>query len=148
MLKTNTTVLEGSMKRIFIFLLFIMGTVWVSAQKDSLSAENKNLIVSHSQLTKEPQFPGGARAFMNLVTAEIVHENFKNTGIKTYVVFLVDRDGKMTNIKVNSPYEDIQKELLRVFQKISLRYKWEPGEVNGEKVRTQMRQPIVIHSAY
>ncbi len=57
MLKINMTALEDNMKRIFIFLLCIMGTVGVSAQKDSLS------VASHSKTYKDPVFPEGPRSF-------------------------------------------------------------------------------------
>ena len=55
---------------------------------------------------------------------------------RVQVDFIVEKDGRVTNVKVSKGVsEELDAEAVKV---ISASPKWRPGRVNGEKVRTAM----------
>ena len=56
------------------------------------------------------------------------------------VEFIVDKDGKVTDVKVVKGVSDeLDAEAVKV---ISASPKWKPGRVNGNKVRTSIAVPV------
>ncbi len=101
--------------------------------------------VGSEMLTKNVSFPGGIDRFRNFVgeNYRIPNDLDANTQIKLMVSFVVEVDGSMTNFKlVNSVDRELEKEAFRVLK--SLKTKWNPGELNGQKVRSYFTLPIIL----
>ena len=96
---------------------------------------------------KRPLFPGGDMEMImflqkNVHTPEDAKKN-KITGA-SYVNFIVEKDGSLTNIKVRQGAENIaalDAEALRV---VKMMPKWTPGTQGGVVVRTQYSLPITF----
>lgn len=70
-------------------------------------------------------------------------ELMQGIGRKVYVYFVVEKDGTISNIKIENPEGDgLDREAKRV---IKLFPKWKPGEVKGKKVRTSVVLPITFN---
>lgn len=111
--------------------------------KQAVVEENTNAIVSFAAVEKLPEFPGGEAAFGAYLSKSIRYppvakEN--NTQGRVIVSFVVERDGKLTDIKV---LRDIGggcgPEAIRVLQKSPA---WKPGIQNGKPVRVAYTMPI------
>jgi len=97
-------------------------------------------------LEKMPMFPGGINKFY-----EYIGNNFERpsldeaTTITVLVSFVIEKDGSITDIKVlRNPGYGMGNEAIRVLK--SLKTKWSPGIMNGEKVRTLYTLPIKVKS--
>ncbi len=97
-----------------------------------------------STLDKRPEFPGGIEQLYKKVAREFEKpEMYENANIRIIVSFVVEKDGRMTDIKIlNKPGESLEREALRVMKTFTK--KWEPGIKNGKAVRTLFTLPIVI----
>jgi protein TonB len=101
-------------------------------------------IVNTTILDKMPEFPGGIDQFYKYVgnNFEKPEIDAMNT-IKIYVYFVIEKDGSMTDIKVNrDPGYGLGREAVRVLK--SLKTKWTPGMINSKPVRTAYNLPIVV----
>ena len=59
---------------------------------------------------------------------------------RVMVDFIVEKDGKVTNVKVSkSVSPELDAEAVKV---VSASPKWKPGRLKGEKVRTSMTIPV------
>jgi periplasmic protein TonB len=91
-----------------------------------------------------PLFPGDfskeiARKF-------VVPEMDEQKTLRVFVLFVVEKDGTISNIKVvNDPGFGMGAEAIRVLK--AIKTKWEPGLFKGEKVRTSFSLPIVVRTA-
>ncbi len=93
----------------------------------------------------EAEFPGGA-AEMQLWIASNVE--YPETSIdieeqgRVYLSFVVEADGKITNVEVvKSVSKDLDREAKRVIRNMP---NWTPGELDGRRVRTRCRLPIIF----
>ncbi len=95
-------------------------------------------------LDKQPNFPGGLDKFRNFVGINFEKPELDEERILTVKVsFVVEKDGSLSNIKVQQdPGYGLGDEAIRVLK--SLKTKWEPGIIDGEKVRTLFSLPISI----
>ena len=91
----------------------------------------------------EAQFVGGKTELFNYIKGKVEYpEMARQFGVqgKVYVEFIVEKDGRVTNIKVvHSVDKDLDREAKRVVRSFP---NWIPGIKDGEKVRTYVRQPI------
>ncbi len=101
-------------------------------------------VVNSAVLDKMPEFPGGIEKFYNYVG-----NNFEKPEIeaintfRVYVSFVIEKDGSMTDIKVNrDPGYGLGREAVRVLK--SLKTKWSPGIIDSKPVRTAYNLPIVV----
>ena len=109
--------------------------------------EDSNAIYNTSEITVNPEFPNGMEAFYKFVgenfTMPKTPNDVKLSG-KTYVSFIIEANGEISNIKV---LRDIGygtgEEAIRV---LKLSPKWLPGKINDEAVRTAYSLPITIQS--
>lgn len=93
----------------------------------------------------EADFSGGINAFRNKVS-----ENFdvsavnSDSGeiIKGTVTFIVEKDGSISNIKVNGANADFNKEAEKTIKKI--KGQWIPAKFQGQKVRSYFRMPLTM----
>lgn len=130
----------------YLFVIFIFWAASVAAQKDSAAVSPSAQPTVHASDFKNPQFPGGQKAF-----SQEILKNFRTTvpaslnikKAKASAVFIVETDGSMSNIKIESyEHESIRNEFIKALKMIST--KWTPAEENGIKVRARMRQPLVF----
>jgi hypothetical protein len=135
------------MKKYLLFIL-VFRALSVAAQKDSTVVPgHQPMAVAESASTKPPEFPGGHRAFVTevlkyfrtypMVKAEII-------SAKAVATFIVDTEGNMVDIKIESyEYKIVRDEFLRALKMVKT--KWIPAEQDGKKVRNLMRQPLVFN---
>ncbi|HTI61361.1 M56 family metallopeptidase [Mucilaginibacter sp.] len=90
-----------------------------------------------------PTYPGGLDKFYDFLSKTIKYPaqmKEKNVQGKVFVSFIVEKDGKLSNIKVlREPGYGSGKEAARA---ISLCPKWNSGVQNGRKVRVKYNVPI------
>lgn len=103
---------------------------------------NEEKIHEPIDVDKVPEFPNGSAKFFNYFASNF---NFKksneNVNGKILVSFVVEIDGKISNIKILQDLDEMGKDAIRVMKNCS---NWIPGEKNGIKVRTRTQFPIKI----
>ena len=126
-------------------LLFILLPMFGFAQNvEPVPAANveDNSVYNTSGLDVKPEFPGGLQEFYNFVGRNYKTPKVKNLKGKVFVIFVVEKDGSLSDIKV---LKDIGhgtgEEAIRVLKECP---KWLPGEQNGQKVRVSYALPISI----
>lgn len=96
---------------------------------------------------KEAQFPGGTVEFMRWITDNIQYpKEAMEKGIqgKIYVQFVVERDGSASNVKImnsDPKMKLLEAEAVRLVQGMP---PWKSGEMDGRKVRSHLRIPIIF----
>jgi len=92
---------------------------------------------------KMPQFPGGMSGLHKYLMENVHYPYYaERKGIqgKVMVQFVVDRDGTVTDVKVEKPaHKSLNKEAVRVVKKMP---KWIPGEQDGKPVRVLYHMPV------
>jgi periplasmic protein TonB len=90
-----------------------------------------------------PEFPGGDLALRKFIAASIKYPvSASENGIqgKVFVNFVVDKDGRISNVKVARGVDpSIDREALRVVMTLP---KWRPGLQRGKAVRVSYTIPI------
>lgn len=101
-------------------------------------------VVNSAVLDKMPQFPGGMDKFYNYVGNNFEKPEIEGMStLRVYVSFVIEKDGSMTDIKVNrDPGYGLGREAIRVLK--SLKTKWSPGIIDSKPVRTAYSLPIVL----
>lgn len=96
------------------------------------------------ELDTQPSFPGGIQKFYSFVGNNFEKpELIEETTITVKVSFIVEKNGSMSNIKVlEDPGYGLGQEAIRVLK--SLKTDWNPGILDGEKVRTLYNLPITV----
>lgn len=90
-----------------------------------------------------PQFPGGEAAFQAYLVKNLQYpEMEREAGIqgKVYASFVVDRDGKITDVKVvRGVSPGLDREALRVLKAMP---NWSRGKQSGRAVAVRMTVPV------
>jgi protein TonB len=90
-----------------------------------------------------PDFVGGMGEMYKFLQSKLVYpESARMNNIFGVVLveFVVERDGRVTNVKVVAPlYPDCDKEAIRVIQMMP---KWKPGKSMGQPVRCIYQIPV------
>lgn len=93
----------------------------------------------------EAAFPGGAAALKQFIRDNVVYPEMAmemNEQGKVYLSFVVEKDGSISNIKVERGVSaDLDREAKRVVRSMP---NWVPGEQKGKSVRTKCSLPIVF----
>ncbi|MBB6371381.1 hypothetical protein [Chryseobacterium shigense] len=135
------------MKKYLVFIL-IFWVAAVAAQKDSdVVPAVKPSVYAESAPTKSAEFPGGHQAFVAAILKNFRTSPLVKAGVmsaRAVASFIVDTDGNMVNIKIES-YESemVKDEFLRALKMIKT--PWVPAEQDGKRVRNVMRQPLVFN---
>lgn len=93
---------------------------------------------------KEPEFPGGAEAWLNFLRKNLVAPAELDAGEKKTVLikFFVATDGTVTNFEVlQSAGKSFDNEVIRVLRKMP---KWKPAIQNGQPVAKAFTQPVTF----
>ena len=128
------------MKKI-ILILFVLCTSLLFSQEKT---EQAKVEITTEKVEKLPEFPGGINAFRTMLMNKIKVDKFKiDRGIiKTTVVFKIEKDGTITDIKALGGNQLFNDEAIRAVSKIKL--KWTPAELNHEIVAYRFRMPLTM----
>lgn len=100
--------------------------------------------VRYSSIDQQPEFPGGMDGLGQFLSKNLSYpRNAQQAGAegKVFVSFVVCTDGTLCDYEVwKSVHPDLDKEAVRVVQKMSGR--WKPGFQRGQKVRVKYSLPI------
>ncbi len=137
-----------SMKNVFnFFILFLFVQVGFSQtvdEKQTISSED-NKIYNSAGIDVKPEYPGGITEFYKYIANNYQVPNIKNfKGGKVVVIFVIEKDGSLTDIKVlkDAGY-NTGEEAIRI---LKLCENWKPAELNGYKVRVSFVIPITLNS--
>jgi len=145
----------GIVKYIFS-VLFVVSAFYCAAQPDPdpipMTPPPPGPLVEEPLITPEvmPAYPGGDSQMMKdiLTTIQFPQVCLENDfGGKVYVRFVVEKNGKISNVEVlRHPPGDLGKvlanEAVRVVRNLK---EFTPGTLNGEPKRVTMTVPIVFH---
>ncbi|MCD0468159.1 M56 family metallopeptidase [Flavobacterium sp. JAS] len=130
-------------------LLFVFSTK-TSAQEvlNKIGDQEKTDYVTMAEIEVKPEFPGGVIEFYKYVgqNFKMPDEAAKNKiEGKAYMQFIVEKDGRLSKIKVlkDAGY-GIGAEAVRVLKKSP---KWTPGTIKGKPVRVMYSLPILVQAA-
>ncbi len=101
-------------------------------------------VYNHVSLKNPPSYPGGIQKFYEFLGASIKYpkaafeNNIQGT---TYLSFLIEKDGSLTDIKVDGKKlgSGTDEEAVRV---LKLSKKWNPGMYNEKPVRVKYHIPV------
>lgn len=137
----------GTLKNTFaiavLFVIVITFTSGAQPKPNPPVAKNQKEGKVYVMVQKNPEFPGGFKAF-----GKYLGDNIKYPALdkknklqgKVYVSFIVEPDGKLTNISaIRSPSANMTAEAIRVMK---LSPSWQPGKQGGKPVRTKYTVPI------
>jgi len=96
-----------------------------------------------SYVEKMPEFPGGEAKMYEFIGKNMKYPNKAkeaNVHGKVYVQFVVEEDGKLSNIKViRGIGSGCDEEAMRV---VKMMPKWIPGEQRGKKIKVKFNLPF------
>ncbi|KUJ63385.1 hypothetical protein AR687_04360 [Flavobacteriaceae bacterium CRH] len=86
------------------------------------------------------EFPGGIEQFYSFFEKE--YKNPENINLKINLSFAVEKNGSVSYLQCVPAVDNaIEQEIIRV---LSACPKWQPGEINGKKIKRQYSLPITI----
>jgi TonB family protein len=99
----------------------------------------------YTSVEQMPEFDGGYDSLINFITSNLKYPEWerqnKIEGI-VYVGFTINKDGSISDIRINvsvAGSKNFDAEVIRVISSIP---KWIPGENNGKKVRVRYHLPV------
>ena len=98
----------------------------------------------YTEVEQLAEFPGGINSFRSKVNGSFdtsVMDSDAGT-VKTEVIFVVERDGSISDVKANGPNKDFNAEAVRTVK--SIKNKWAPAKINGQSVRYRFRMPLTM----
>jgi periplasmic protein TonB len=126
------------MKYVFFSILIFVLNQLVYGQSDG-----DEIYDGTTMIEIVPEYPGGWERFREFIAVNLNYpEQAKSEGSSgtVYVSFVVERDGRITNIRlIKGIRDDIDFEAIRL---MSLVEKMKPGTLRGEVVRYRMIVPI------
>ncbi|MFC4162094.1 energy transducer TonB [Epilithonimonas zeae] len=103
--------------------------------------EDPNIIIDGKKVDVSANFKGGIDAFRQKVAQGFDTGSVDQSGMVSGVItFVVEKDGSISNIKINGENSDFNKEAERTVK--SIKSKWTPAQLNGKTVRSSFRMPI------
>lgn len=122
-------------KFIFLFLAIYANFAFGQINQDVKSPLNLAEIPA--------KFPKGTEVFRKMIA-----DNFRMRKINSIknlfceVTFVVEKDGKISEVEAKGNDDNFNKEAIRAVSKI--KEKWIPGTVDGQKVRYRYKFPLNI----
>lgn len=98
----------------------------------------------YTEVEQLAEFPGGINSFRSKVSSSFdtsVMDSDAGT-VKAEIIFVVERDGTITDVKANGPNKDFNAEAVRTVK--SVKNKWAPAKINGQSVRYRFRLPLTM----
>jgi hypothetical protein len=127
------------MKKTITTIIFIILSQFIFCQNNSDSQIENDSIFDAKKLEIRPEFPEGNYEFLKLVAKKFQPPG-KFSG-KILVIFIVEKDGTLSNIEVENGNDKIEAEAIRV---LKLSPNWKPGKYKDKIVRSKYRFPINI----
>jgi protein TonB len=125
------------MKKWFV-LFFCLMTLGVSAQQ--LPEHSTNRDDTFIVVDQMPEYPGGNEALQEYISLNLKYPALKEVSGKVFVSFVVDKKGKVTDVRVKNEVDPaLSKEAIRLVKSMPL---WTPGKLDGKAVNVQMNLPI------
>ncbi|WP_379968839.1 energy transducer TonB [Epilithonimonas sp. UC225_85] len=104
-------------------------------------AEDPNKLINQNEADVAADFKGGINAFREKVAQSFDTESVENGGmISAVITFVVEKDGSISNLKINGSNSDFNSEAERAVK--SVKAKWTPAQLKGKAVRSSFRMPI------
>ncbi len=131
-----------------LYLLLLLACFSVIAQEDPLLARRgpdfKDTVYSLSQVSVKPEYIDGQDGLYKFIKAnfKLPENNFNNDRLRLYIIFVVEKDGTLSEVKVRANGVENIKELERVIGLTS--GKWSPGMIDGKAVRTKYDMPVTL----
>lgn len=125
------------MKKWFV-LFFCLMTLGVEAQQ--LPEHSTNRDDTFIVVDQMPEYPGGNEALQEYISLNLKYPALKEVSGKVFVSFVVDKKGKVTDVRVKNEVDPaLSKEAIRLVKAMPL---WTPGKLEGKAVNVQMNLPI------
>jgi protein TonB len=125
------------MKKWFV-LFFSLIAFGVSAQQ--LPEHSTNRDDTFIVVDQMPEYPGGSEALQEYISLNLKYPALKEVSGKVFVSFVVDRKGKVIDVKVKNEVDAaLAKEAIRLVKAMPL---WTPGKLDSKPVNVQMNLPI------
>ena len=122
----------------WIVLFFSLITLSVTAQQ--LPEHSTNRDDTFIVVDQMPEYPGGNEALQEYISLNLKYPALKEVSGKVFVSFVVDKKGKVTDVKVKNDVDAaLAKEAVRLVKAMPL---WTPGKLEGKAVNVQMNLPI------
>ncbi len=126
----------------FIYTSLLAVLLLAFCQKNA-NAQDNNTVYNFVSLQNPPTYPGGMASFYSFLGANIKYPTAavkdKVEG-KVYVSFTVEKDGSLTDLKVDrSLGAGTDEEAIRV---LKMSKRWNPGMIEGKAVRVKYNIPI------
>jgi protein TonB len=87
-----------------------------------------------------PEYPGGNEALQEYISLNLKYPALKEVSGKVFVSFVVDKKGKVIDVKVKNDVDAaLAKEAVRLVKSMPL---WTPGKLEGKPVNVQLNLPI------
>lgn len=103
--------------------------------------EDPNVIIDGAKADVAADFKGGINAFRQKVAQNFDTSSVEQTGmVSATITFVVEKDGSISNIKINGANSDFNEEAERTVK--SIKTKWTPAQLRGKAVRSSFRMPI------
>jgi hypothetical protein len=115
------------------------------ANPKSDNEEIESDLVPVTAVESKPEYPGGMNAFYQLVIHNMkTPEDKKFKGGKLVISFVIEKDGSLTDFKIEKdPGFGTGDEAIRV---LKMSQKWIPAKQNGKPVRCMYHLPITLSS--
>lgn len=127
----------STMKK-WIVLFFSLITLSVTAQQ--LPEHSTNRDDTFIVVDQMPEYPGGNEALQEYISLNLKYPALKEVSGKVFVSFVVDKKGKVTDVKVKNDVDAaLAKEAVRLVKAMPL---WTPGKLEGKPVNVQLNLPI------
>lgn len=128
------------MKKIILLLALLFA--FDSFSQSTEKAEDNN-IYNLAGIDVKPEFPGGLAQLNALVNESYLKSEFASeVKGKVYAIFVIEKDGSLTDIKILRGIDTAKaKELIRILKSLP---KWSPGKQNGTTVRVLYTVQLVI----
>ena len=111
----------------------------VEAPKDNTDYDK-----TFTKVEIESDYPGGTAAWQRYLQKNLQYpDEAESNEIQGQVVvqFIVDKEGKVSDVEAISGPNELREEAVRVIKKSGT---WTPAVQNGRKVKSYKRQPIVF----
>lgn len=123
--------------RIQLLLICFLGISYRLSAQENVSVETVGDSIYKQEVVDEPaEFPGGMSAMRTFVVHNLrypLDAMQKNIQGKVFVEFVIEKNGKLSNIKLRrGVYDSLDKEALRIIQ---IMPDWEPAHHKGQVVR-------------
>ena len=129
---------------LILFLAMLFSSVTLMAQEVDSKTETKKEQV-YSIVETMPSFPGGQTALVAYLQENLKYpQSARDNGIqgRVYINFVVEKDGSISNVKVNRGIGGgCDEEAVRVVKAMP---KWIPGVQKDQTVRVSYMMPIVF----